>query len=226
MNHKNFLFAFICLLLLPINSFSQKSDTEFLISVIEKNVYSQLLDETSEQEKEYINGKVFYKDDNLNKYLIFVETLCKKYINKKDCPNLYYTTNNIVAAMYPNGTLVMNKEKMTLLNDNEYQFILAHEFAHWYYEHSKLRAKEIAKSVVNNGIFVSDVEKLLGVAFLLPGMSDVHKGFEKQADNFAFEYLKENNISINCKEMFKKLVKEDKISEDKHDSVDIRCSLI
>ena len=27
-------------------------------------------------------------------------------------------------------------------------------------------------------------------------------------------------------EMFKKLVKEDKISEDKHDSVDIRCSLI
>ena len=124
--------------------------------------------------------------------------------------------------MYPNKVLVLNENDLAKLNKEEVTFILAHEFAHFYMNHSYIKSEEVARIVVHEGIHIIDVERLVPAAFMLPGMKDVHYKIEDQADIFATNYMKMKGYNINCENLFVKLGSKTE-SNDTHKITKERC---
>lgn len=215
-------FFIFLLFSLPILSHSQITARE---EALQKEYYNTIVEETNEAAQKYIKEGQLYRLDSPSYYLAqsILDNLCIAH-NTKCFP--FYITKEVTeaAAMYPNGILVMNERVVNSLNRSELTFILAHEFAHYYYKHSIKKSYFFAKTIVDNGIYILDVERVVKATFLLPGMKETHYLIEQEADDFAIEYLKYKNISIDCEAFFNKIIDKDKLSLDQHKSSSDRCS--
>jgi Zn-dependent protease with chaperone function len=189
-----------------------------------KDLYEVLLTETEESFQADLKEGLVFKESSLTQYEAIVQELCQEF-KAPTCPRVYFTSkeSNQIAANYPNSVLQINKKSAQRLNKDEMTFILAHEFAHHFLAHSKLRIEKIADIVVENSIVVTEESTTLATAFLYPGVLEYHHQSERDADDFAFSYIAQKGLHINCSEMFKKILNGEQVSTDQHDLPTDRC---
>lgn len=212
-------------------SFAQRTEVDLETGAyamqisLQKEVYGILISDTDEVQAEYKQKGVMYRNDKLAKYQKMFDAICAS--DKAEvCPEIYFTTRTEqgIASMYPNGVLTINEEIARRINDNEATFLLAHEYAHYKYNHSKQRMKVVANAIVENAIMIREPEQALGAAGFLPGVREAHYMYEKEADAYGFAYVTQQGIKLECENMFLKIAGGDTISNDKHDSVAQRCT--
>src|SRR5258706_5724968 len=96
------------------------------------NLYQALIDGADEMVAEQIADKTIYKTPEIDRYEKVFKKICAFYRSEK-CPEVYFTQKPIgLAAMYPNGVLLIEPRVAAGLNENELSFFLAHEFGHFY----------------------------------------------------------------------------------------------
>lgn len=213
---------FLLLLLLPFIALAQMSARE---TALQQEYYQVVVSETNDYIAQYLSDKKIYEEHTPKYYLAqsIITSLCAQY-NTKCFP--FYVTKEVVeaASMSPNGTLIINERVLNILDKDELTFILAHEYAHYYYEHSLKKSYFFAKTIIENGVHILDVERTIKMSSFLPGMREIHYEIEQEADDFAVYHLRNKNIVINCPQFFSKIIAENKLSLDQHKSSQERCS--
>ena len=201
---------------------TEQTDTPMQKS-LQKELYEIYISDSDEVFAEYIKNGTFYENENLNKYRTIFQEICLQ--NKEEhCPPVYFTRKEIaIAAMYPNAKLAIEEISAGRLNSSEVTFILAHEFGHYKFHDTYEKSRAMAKSVVENSIVTLDPERLIPVALFLPGLKEFHYAMEDKADAFGWAYLKNNNLSVNCNEMFSKIINGQENSTFQHNSIKTRC---
>lgn len=227
----------------------QENQAKYLKNVMQKEIWSIILTDTFELQKEELKeGIIFkeYSDFNLLKYQEWMTEICVEE-KTSSCPEVFFTkkTNIAVAAMYPNGKMYLNVKMLPLTRDNtkdkisnlfpevargltddEIYFAVAHEMGHFVLQHSLKNTIFMADSIVENGFMVGDMEKIVAVSFMVPGMRDYHHKIEDEADQFAIKYMKKKNIKVDCLKMFEKMIGEEKVSTEQHAGTEERCKKI
>ena len=211
-------------------SFAQRTDVDLESGTamqvsLQKEIYGILISDSDEVQAEYKEKAIMYKNEKLEKYKTMFTAICVQD-KAASCPEVWFTkrVEQGIASMYPNGVLVINEEIVGRINDNEAAFLLAHEYAHYKFNHSKQRMKVIAKSVVDNAYMIREPEQALAYAGFFNGVKEAHYDYENQADAYGFAYVMGNGIKIECEKMFLKIADGAVISNDKHDSVTKRCT--
>ena len=211
-------------------SFAQRTevdlDTGSAMEIsLQKEIYGILISDSDEVQAEYKENGVMYTNEKLDVYKNILSSICEQD-NAKVCPEVYFTKRmeQGIASMYPNGVLSINEAIIGRINDNEATFLLAHEYAHYKFNHSKQRMKVIAKSVADHGYMIREPEQALAYAGFFNGVKEAHYEYENQADAYGFAYLSAKGKKIECEKMFFKIAHGAVISNDKHDSVAKRCS--
>lgn len=103
------------------------------------------------------------------------------------------------ALAIPGGTVVVTDQLVTLFSDDrEFDAVVAHELGHQQHRHALRQTLRSSFVVVIAALFAGDVSSastiVVGVpTFLL--QSHYSRGFEEEADRFAFNTLTANNIS-------------------------------
>lgn len=191
---------------------------------LQKELLGILITDSNEVQSEYRQDKTFYTNDNLNQYKEIFSQICTDDPLEK-CPEITFTTRDIsgIASMYPNGVLAINEGIMNRIDLSESTFVLAHEYAHYKFQHSKQRVKIIAKSVVDNSLMIREPEQALASAGFMPKVSEAHHKYENEADMYGFNYIIEHNIKIDCESMFNRVAGDANVSTDKHGSISDRC---
>lgn len=192
---------------------------------LQKEIYGILISDTDEVQAEYKEKGIMYKSEKLKKYKTMLNAICTRD-NARVCPEIYFTkrVEQGIASMYPNGVLVINEAIIGRIDDNEAMFLLAHEYAHYKFNHSKQRMTVIAKSVADHGYMIREPEQALQYGGMFNGVREAHYEYENQADAFGFSYVIANGTKIECEQMFLKIAGGSIISNDKHDSVAARCA--
>lgn len=232
----------------PISK-EQERQGKYLKNAMQKEIWSIILTDTFELQKEELKeGIIFkeYSDFNLLKYQEWMTEICVEEYTSS-CPEVFFTKkdNITVAAMYPNGKMYLNVKMLPLTKDNtknklsnllpelekdltddEIYFAIAHEMGHFVLQHSLKNTIFMADSIVENGFMVGDMEKIVAVSFMVPGMRDYHHKVEDEADQFAVKYMKKKKMKIDCLKMFEKMIGEDKISTEQHAGTEERCQKI
>lgn len=201
-----------------------QGETAMQIS-LQKELYGILISDSNEVQAEYKSQGIMYKSDKLAPYQQAFDLICERD-KASPCPEVFFTkrTEQGIASMYPNGVLVLNEVLMSRINDKEAAYLLAHEYGHYKFNHSKQRMVVIAKSVVDNGIMIREPEQALGAAGFFPGVRDAHYAYENEADAYGFAYIKKHGMVIDCMKMFATIAGGEAISNDKHDSIEKRCA--
>lgn len=219
----NKIILFIFFLIPTISMAHTNNDREYFL---QKEYYDFIMSESDERIEKYIQEGIIYKKEDAKFFTIqhILEEICEYY--QKKCVSLYLTKEVIeAAAMYPNGVLVLNENVANKLNKDELTFLLAHEFGHYYYNHSLKKSHVFAHIIIEQGVFIIDVERTIKMAFALPGMKDSHHEIEQQADELAIDYLKNKNVKIDCYQFFDKVVAKEKVSTEQHKPIKDRCNL-
>ena len=193
---------------------------------LQKEYYEYIMFESNERIDKYIKEGLIYQKNEAKFFTVqhLLTQICEHYQTK--CVPLYLTQEVIeAAAMYPNGVLVLNENVFNKLNKDELTFLLAHEFGHYYYNHSLKKSHVFAHIIIEQGVFIIDVERTIKMAFALPGMKNSHHEIEQQADELAIDYLKSKNIKIDCYQFFDNIVAKEKVSTEQHKPIKERCSL-
>jgi Zn-dependent protease with chaperone function len=128
--------------------------------------------------------------------------------------------------MYPNGKMYLNIDVIDRLTDDEIYFSIAHEMGHFINQDSFKNTVFMANQILDNGLMVADMDKWVASSFMIPGMREYHHKVEATADQFAVKYMKKNKKTINCESMFKKMLGDEKASNEQHDGVEERCKKI
>lgn len=211
-------------------SFAQRTEVDMEVGTamqmsLQKEIYGLLISDTDEVQAEYKEKGIMYKSEKLEKYKTIFAAICEQD-KASPCPEVWFTKRDAqgIAAMYPNGVLVINEDIVSRINDNEATFLLAHEYAHYKFNHSKQRMKVIAKSVVDNAYMIREPEQALQYGSFFNGVKEAHYDYENQADAYGFAYVMAKGIKIECEKMFLKIADGAVISNDKHDSVAKRCT--
>lgn len=191
---------------------------------LEKNLWDSLIAETDAVLAENLANGTVFKDASLAKYEKMIKTLCADF-HDIQCMPVYFTKNTglDIAAAYPNQVIQINKQAVADLSDDEVLFVLAHEYGHHHFKHSRNLVKLTAKFVYENGIVVTDEMTVLNSSFIFKGTVPYYHKVERQADDFAFKYLAKKHHTIDCEALFKKLLNGQKASTDMHDSPGERC---
>lgn len=211
-------------------SFAQRTEVDMEVGTamqvsLQKEIYDKLISDSDEVQAEYKENGRMYKSENLDKYKAIFAAICEQD-KAQVCPEVWFTkrTEQGIASMYPNGVLVINEEIVGRINDSEATFLLAHEYAHYKFNHSRQRMTVIAKSVVDNAYMIREPEQALAYGFLFNGVKEAHYDYENQADAYGFAYVASKGIKFECEKMFLKISEGEPISNDKHDSVAKRCT--
>lgn len=211
-------------------SFAQRTQVDMEVGTamqmaLQKEIYGILISDSVEVQAEYKEKGVLYKNSNLAVYQKMFNQICERD-KAESCPEVYFTkrTEQGIASMYPNGILVINEEIISRINENEAAFLLAHEYAHYKFSHSKQRMVVIAKSVVDNSYMVREPEQALAYAGMFKGVKEAHYDYENQADAYGFAYVMQHGLKIECAKMFARIAGGAVVSNDKHDSVEKRCT--
>ena len=211
-------------------SFAQRTEVDLDVGTamqisLQKEIYGILISDTDEVQTEYKEQGVMYKNDKLDKYKAILGAICERD-RANVCPEVYFTkrVQQGIAAMYPNGVLVINEAIAARINDNEATFLVAHEYAHYKFNHSKQRMTVIAKSVADHGYMIREPEQALQYGSMFNGVKEAHYDYENQADAYGFAYVVEKGLKLECEKMFLKIADGAVISNDKHDSVAKRCT--
>lgn len=191
---------------------------------LQKNLYEILISDTLEIQAEYREKKSSYKNESLIPYEKILKEICDNY-NAKKCPEVYLTDREGkgLASMGPTGILSLNEQMLKKININEATFIIAHEYAHYKLSHSKERMKVIAKSISDHAIMIREPEQALAISMMLPNVKEAHYKYENEADAYAFNYINNNKIKIDCEKMFLSILNGKVISTDNHESFEKRC---
>lgn len=191
---------------------------------LQKELYGILISDTDEVQSFYRKEKLSYKNDSMISYENILKEICKKD-NAERCPEMYLTSREGkgVVSMGPTGILSLHEEMIKRIDMNEATFIIAHEYAHYKFNHSKQRMKVIAQSVSDHAIMIREPEQALDFSMFFPNVREAHYDYENQADIYGFNYIHSLNIKINCEEMFLKLLNGEIISTDKHETIAKRC---
>ena len=210
--------------------FAQRTEVDLDVGTamqisLQKEIYGILISDTDEVQAEYKEKGVMYKNEKLDKYKAIMGAICLRD-KAVACPEVYFTkrVQQGIASMYPNGVLVINEEIAARINDNEAAFLVAHEYAHYKFNHSKQRMTVIAKSVSDHGYMIREPEQALQYGSMFNGVREAHYDYENQADAYGFSYVEEKGFKIECEKMFSKIAGGAVISNDKHDSVSKRCA--
>ena len=210
-------------------SFAQRTQVDMEVGTamqraLQKEIYGILISDSDEVQAEYKSKDVMYKNEKLVPFQKMFNQICERD-NAGSCPEVYFTkrTEQGIASMYPNGILVINEEIVSRINENEAVFLLAHEYAHYKFNHSKQRMVVIANSVVENAYMVREPEQALAYAGMFKGVKEAHYDYENQADAYGFAYVKQYGFKIECAKMFARIAGDAVVSNDKHDSVEKRC---
>lgn len=192
---------------------------------LQQEVYGILLSDTKEVHAEYRANGTFYDAPELQPYRDVFQIICAD-AGVGSCPEIVFTrrTEQGIAAMYPNGVLALNADLMRRLSVNEVAFVLAHEYAHFYFQHSKRRMKVLAKAVVDNSVMLREPEQALSIAGFLPEVRAIHQAYERESDAYGFDYLKRKGLTIECVALHRKIAGDAPISTDTHDSTEARCA--
>lgn len=210
-------------------SFAQRTEVDMETGTamqmsLQKEIYGILISDSDEVQAEYKEKGIMYKSEKLDVYKTIFADICARD-KAESCPEVWFTkrTESGIASMYPNGILVINEDIVGRITLNEATFLLAHEYAHYKFNHSKQRMKVIAKSVVDNAYMIREPEQALAYAGFFKGVKEAHYDYENQADAYGFAYVKEKGVKFECEKMFLKIADGAVISNDKHDSVAKRC---
>lgn len=225
------LFLFFVGVCVASSTFAQRTEVDLehgesaMQISLQKEIYGVLLSDTNEVHAEYKKEGLFYKNNNLLKYQTMLEEISRDDASSV-VPELYFTkrTELGIAAMYPNGLLVLNEEDVSRIEGPEAVYLVAHEYAHFKFNHSKQRMKVIAKAVVDNAVMLREPEQALGIAMMLPEVKAAHYAYENEADAYSFKYISKKGIQIDCMTMFMRMANGAAINHDKHDAIEKRCA--
>lgn len=192
---------------------------------LQKEIYGIVLSDTQEAQNGYKEQGIMYQAPGLAKYQAIMQSICQ-HDSEAGCPSVYFTkrVEQGIAAMYPNGVLVLNDNMIKRITHDEAVFVLAHEYAHYKFAHTKQRMTVIAKSVVDNAYMIKEPEDALAYSMFFLGVKDAHYAYEHQADAYAFDYIKAKNIQIDCNGMMQRIAGDVVVSTDKHSSISERCA--
>lgn len=192
---------------------------------LQKEIYGIVLSDTQEAQNGYKDQGIMYQAPGLAKYQAIMQSICQ-HDGEAVCPPVYFTkrVEQGIAAMYPNGVLVLNDDMIKRITHDEAVFVLAHEYAHYKFAHTKQRMLVIAKSVVDNAYMIKEPEHALAYAGFFLGVKDAHYAYENQADAYGFDYIKAMGIQIDCNAMMQRIAGDEKVSTDKHSSISERCA--
>jgi predicted Zn-dependent protease len=103
------------------------------------------------------------------------------------------------ALALPSGIVVVTDALVELSqNDDELIAVIAHEIGHLKQRHALRRVLQDSATVVVMIAVTGDISSIISVSALLPNMivqSKYSRDFEREADDFAFDYLKRRNVS-------------------------------
>lgn len=104
------------------------------------------------------------------------------------------------AFALPSGLIVVTDELVGLAeNDNEMLAVLAHEVGHVVYRHQLRRLLQDSVTVLIIASIAGDVTSLTSLSAVLPTLmieAKYSRDFEREADQFALRYLRDNNIRL------------------------------
>lgn len=202
----------------------ETGDSAMQIS-LQKELYEIIISDSDESVKKYEEEKVFYTNENLNQYKSILNAICLEE-NILRCPRIFFTTRERsgIMSMYPNGVLAINENFVKRITLDEANFSIAHEFAHYKFQHSRQRVKILAKAVADKALPLREPEQALVIAILIPEVQNAHYSYEDEADLYGINYIKRKNIKINCLQMFNNIVENNIISDEKHHPVEKRCT--
>jgi predicted Zn-dependent protease len=191
---------------------------------LQKELLEILVNDSNEVQETYKKDGTFYTNDKLNQYKEVFTVICKSDPLEK-CPEIIFTTRDLsgIASMYPNGVLAINEGIVSRINLSEATFVMAHEYAHYKFQHSRQRVKIIAKTVVDNALMIREPEQALASAGFMVPVTEAHHRYEDQADLYGFNYIIKNDIKINCEDMLNRIAGNETVSTDKHSSISDRC---
>lgn len=102
------------------------------------------------------------------------------------------------AFALPSGLVVITDELVQLAeNDNEILAVMAHEVGHVVHRHQLRRLLQDSITVLIIASIVGDVASLASLSAALPTLmieAKYSRDFEREADQFALRYLRDNNI--------------------------------
>ena len=124
---------------------------------LQKEIYGIVLSDTQEAQNGYKEQGIMYQAPGLAKYQAIMQSICQ-HDSEAGCPSVYFTkrVEQGIAAMYANGVLVLNDDMIKRITHDEAVFVLAHEYAHYKFAHTKQRMTVIAKSVVDNAYMIKE----------------------------------------------------------------------
>ncbi|MFQ5545403.1 MAG: M48 family metallopeptidase [Acidiferrobacterales bacterium] len=104
------------------------------------------------------------------------------------------------AFALPSGLIVVTDELVGLAeNDNEILAVLAHEVGHVVHRHQLRRLLQDSVTVLIIASIAGDVTSLASLSATLPTLiieTKYSRDFEREADQFALRYLRDNNIRL------------------------------
>ena len=103
------------------------------------------------------------------------------------------------ALAIPGGTVVVTDQLVSLFSDDrEFDAVIAHELGHQQHRHALRQTLRSSFVLVIAALFAGDVSSASAIVVGVPTFllqSHYSRGFEEEADRFAFETLSANNIS-------------------------------
>jgi Zn-dependent protease with chaperone function len=202
----------------------------YMKNAMQKEIWRIVLTDTFELQQNELKQGIIFKEDNKHDILKYQEILTEICVEEKtsSCPEIFFThKKNIPAAsMYPNGKMYLNIDLIDKLSNDEIYFVIAHEMGHFVLQHSLKNTQFMANSIIDSGLMVADIDKLVAASFMIPGIKKFHYQIEAEADEFAIKYIKKKNIKINCITMFKKIIGDEKVSTEQHAGTEERCKMI
>ena len=187
-------------------------------------IYNQMIEDTNELIKDYESDNTVYMNDKLHRYIEVMQEVCEN--NKSvECPQLKFTSLNIVgASMYPNGVLLLNENSMSRISYSQITFVLAQQFHLFKTNAAKQRAQALAAYLSLLNIEASP-QKALSIQSLVPELIVTRREIEKSAYLFAFDYIKNQNLHVDCMQMMEQLINDNEKFNDNLKAISERCNI-
>lgn len=183
-----------------------------------------MIEDTNELIKDYESDNTVYMNDKLHRYIEVMQEVCEN--NKSvECPQLKFTSLNIVgASMYPNGVLLLNENSMSRISYSQITFVLAQQFHLFKTNAAKQRAQALAAYLSLLNIEASP-QKALSIQSLVPELIVTRREIEKSAYLFAFDYIKNQNLHVDCMQMMEQLINDNEKFNDNLKAISERCNI-